>query len=68
MSPRGASAALAHMQRTDDVMVNAVSGRLTQYLEQRRGALERLIALYDIELLSNEEWNRRKDTLGDKIW
>lgn len=67
MSPAGARAALAHMSRTDDLIVNAAEGRLTQYHEQRSGALERLIETYGVEVLSKSEWDRRKLALGDAI-
>ena len=68
MSPAGASAALAHMTSTDDLIVNAGDGRLTRYLEKRAGALERLIEAYDVEVLTKPEWDRRKRSLGDDIW
>jgi len=68
MSPEGAPAALLHMSHTDDLIVNAGDGRLTQYLEKRGGALQRLIDSYDVEVLSKTEWDRRKQALGDDIW
>ena len=68
MSPQGVGAALAHMVRTDDLIVNSGAGRLTQYQEKREGALARLIAHYAIEVLSKAEWDRRKQALGDAIW
>ena len=68
MSPRGARAALAHMTRTDDLIVNAGEGRLTQYLEKRDGALDRLIDRYEIEILAKDEWDRRKRALAGDIW
>ena len=68
MSPEGARAARTHMTRTDDLIVNAGDGRLTQYLEKRAGALERLIDAYDIEVLGKPEWDRRKRSLADEIW
>ena len=68
MSPEGARAALQHVTRTDDLIVNAGDGRLTQYLEKRNGALQRLIDVYAIEVLSKAQWDRRKQTLADDIW
>ena len=68
MSPEGARAALAHMRETQDLIVNAGDGRLTQYLEQRSGALERLIDTYGIEVLSKADWDRRKGELAETIW
>ena len=68
MSPEGARAALAHMTQTDDLIVTAGDGRLTLYLEKRAGALQRLIDGYSIEVLSKPEWDRRKQSLKDKIW
>ena len=68
MSPEGARAALEHMARTDDLIVNTGDGRLTQYLEKRSGALQRLIDIYDIQVLSKTEWDRRKQILADDIW
>ncbi len=67
MSPEGARAALEHMTRTDDLIVNAGDGRLTQYLEKRSGALQRLIDIYDIQVLSKTEWDRRKQILADDV-
>ncbi len=68
MSPEGARAAREHMTQTDDLIVNAGDGRLTQYQEKRNGALQRLIDVYDVEVLSKTEWDRRKQGLGDDIW
>ncbi|TFH41041.1 MAG: hypothetical protein E4H01_15550 [Lysobacterales bacterium] len=68
MSPQGARAALEHMSRTDDLIVNAGHGRLTQYLEKRDGALQRLIDTYGIEVLSKTQWDQRKRVLADDIW
>ncbi len=68
MSPEGACAARELMTKTDDLIVNAGDGRLTQYQEKRNGALERLIECYGVEVLSKSEWDRRKRALGDDIW
>jgi hypothetical protein len=68
MSPDGARAALDYMACTDDLIVNAGQGRLTQYLEKRDGALQRLIDHYDVEVLSKAQWDRRKQALGGTIW
>ena len=68
MSARGARAAREHMAKTDDLIVNAGDGRLTQYLEKRDGALRRLIDDYHVEVLVKSEWDRRKRALGDDIW
>ncbi len=68
MSPEGARAAREHMTKTDDLIVNAGDGRLTQYQEKRNGALQRLIDGYGVEVLSKTEWDRRKQELGDDIW
>jgi len=68
MSPEGARAAREHMTQTDDLIVNAGDGRLTQYLEKRDGALQRLIDAYGVDVLSKAEWDRRKQALGDSIW
>ncbi len=68
MSPEGARAAREHMTKTDDLIVNAGDGRLTQYQEKRNGALQRLIDGYGVEVLSKTEWDRRKQALGDDVW
>lgn len=68
MSPAGARAAFCYMTDTDDLIVTAGDGRLTQYFEKRNGALQRLIDAYDIEVLSKEEWDRCKQALADDIW
>ena len=68
MSPAGASAARAHMRETEDLVVNAADGRLTWYLEQRSGALDRLVEAYAIEVLDKTDWDERKQALGEVIW
>ncbi len=68
MSPEGARAAREHMTKTDDLIVNAGDDRLTQYQEKRNGALQRLIDGYGVEVLSKQEWDRRKQVLGEGIW
>ena len=68
MSAQGARAARQHMTKTDDLIVNAGDGRLTQYLEKRNGALQRLIDDYDVEVLSKTEWDHRKQMFGNDIW
>ena len=68
MSPEGASAALAHMTRTADLIVNAGDERLTQYLEKRDGAIRRLIDDYGVEVLTKAKWDRCKQALADDIW
>ncbi len=68
MSAQGARAAREHMTSTHDLIVNAGDGRLTQYLEKRNGALQRLIDDYGVEVLSKTQWDRRKQALGDDIW
>jgi hypothetical protein len=56
------------MAQTDDLIVTAGDGRLTQYLEKRDGALQRLIDTYAIEVLSKPQWDQQKHTLGNTIW
>jgi len=68
MSPDGVRAALDHMTRTEDLIVNSGEGRLTQYLEKRDGALQRLIDTYDVEVLTKTQWDRHKQALSDDIW
>ncbi len=67
MSPEGATAARAHVAAGDGVQVNAGEGRLTQYLEKRSGALDRLIECHGIVVLSKDQWDARKAELGDAI-
>ncbi len=68
MSPEGARAAREHMAHTDNLIVDAGDGRLTQYQEKRDGALQRLIDGYSVDVLSKTEWDRQKQALGDGIW
>lgn len=68
MSPAGASAALAAVPATDDVIVLAGDGRLTQYHEKRSGALRRLIACAGIRVLAKREWDAVKARLGGSIY
>ena len=68
MSPEGARAARTYMSETPDLVVNSGEGRLTQYLEQRSGAIDRLVRIYAIEVLERDAWQRRKQSLGEAIW
>ena len=68
MSPEGASAAKAAISAGDDVIVEAEPGRLTIYLERLAGALDRLIAVHDIDVLSKEHWDAKKAELGVRIF
>jgi hypothetical protein len=65
MSPEGVTAALAYVKPPPDVTTKAAPGRLTQYIEQSAGALDRLAARYDIAILGKSEWDRIKNRLGD---
>lgn len=67
MSPEGARAALEHIEPTDDVIVYAGDGRLTQYHEKTDGALERMVSRCGIEILEKDEWDEKKAELGDAI-
>jgi len=67
MGPDGASALLARIEVAEDVSVTAVEGRLTQYIERRKGGLDRLIAANGIILLSKAEWDAKKAELGAVI-
>ena len=68
MSPEGSPRALAGIADGDEVTVNAGPGRLTQFVEKRAGALDRLVAAHGIELLSKAEWDARKAEAGEAIW
>lgn len=68
MSPDGATAALHYIDPGDDVITNAAAGQLTQYLEKRSGALDRLTETHGIIVLSKQDWDRKKAELGDCIW
>lgn len=68
MSPGGAGAALAAVETGDGVIVQAGEGRLTQYRAKRSGALERLIAEYEIIVLAKPEWDARKRELGESVY
>ncbi len=66
MSSSGA--ALAAIEAGDDVIVQAGEGQLTQYRAKREGALERLIAEYEIIVLAKPEWDAMKLELGEAIY
>lgn len=68
MSAQGASTLLAQIEAPDDdVSVSAAEGRLTQYLERRKGGLDRLIAANGIVLLSKADWDAKKAELGPAV-
>jgi len=68
MSPNGARQAQEWVDADSDLMVNAGEGRLTQYLEKRAGALDRLIQTNQIVVLDKPAWDAKKRTLGTRIW
>jgi hypothetical protein len=51
----------------DDVTVQAGAGRLTHYLEKRRGALQGLIAAHGIVVLDKPAWDAKKVELGPAV-
>jgi hypothetical protein len=67
MSPEGASAALRSIAGVEDVIIDAGEGRLTSYLEKRRGALARLIEAHGIIVLNKAEWDAKKAGLGAAV-
>jgi len=67
ISPNGAQAALTYIEHDDETGVEAREGHLTRYYEKRDGALDRLIARYDIQMLERTEWDQLKTELGDRI-
>ena len=68
MSPEGARAVAHHVRANDDIVMTSGDGRLTQFLEKRGGALERLVERCGIIVLSKTEWDAKKDELGEAIW
>lgn len=67
MGREGASALAARIETDDDVSLAAAEGRLTQYVERRKGGLDRLIAVNGIVLLSKADWDAKKAELGPAI-
>ena len=67
MGREGAAALAARIEADDDVSVSAAEGRLTQYVERRKGGLDRLIAANGIILLSKPDWDSKKAELGPAI-
>lgn len=67
MGPAGASALLTRIEADGDVGVTAAEGRLTRYVERRKGGLDRLIAANGIILLSKADWDAKKAELGPDI-
>ncbi len=51
----------------DDVDIQAGAGRLTHYLEKRRGALQGLIAAHGIVVLDKPAWDAKKAELGPAV-
>lgn len=68
MSPAGATAVLETVRAGDDIDVKSGEGRLTQFQEKRRGALDRLVAANNITILAKVDWDARKGELGDSIY
>ena len=67
MSAEGVSALQARIEAGEDVSVAVAEGRLTQYVERRKGGLDRLIAANGIVLLSKADWDAKKTELGAAI-
>ncbi len=68
MSPAGATAILDSVRAGADVEVKSGQGRLPQFHEKRRGALDRLVAANSIAVLTKADWDARKRKLGDAIY
>ena len=51
----------------DDVTVQAGAGKLTHYMEKRRGALQDLIAAHGIVVLDKPAWDATKAELGPAV-
>ncbi len=68
MSPQGRAVVAEHVRPGTDVIAYADAGMLPRYQEKRSGALARLVADYDIIVLSKPQWDRMKAALGDRIW
>ena len=67
MSAEGASVLASRIEAGAEAEVAAAGGRLTQYIERRKGGLDRLIAENGIVLLSKAEWDAKKAELGPGI-
>ena len=67
MGAEGATALRARIETADDVSVATREGRLIQYIERRKGGLDRLIETYGIVLLSKAEWDVKKAELGPAV-
>ncbi len=68
MSPDGATAALSAVEAGVDVIVYSGTGQLTRYQEKRSGALRRLVRQNAVEVLSKEDWDGKKNELGDAVF
>ena len=67
MSAEGASVLASRIEAGAEAEVAAAEGRLIQYIERRKGGLDRLIAENGIVLLSKAEWDAKKAELGTAI-
>ena len=68
MSPQGTSAALEKVITGDDIVTETGEGKLTQYYERGKGALDRMIEENGIIVLDRAAWNAKKAELGEAIW
>ena len=67
LSPEGASAVDRGIGTPGGVRVDARPGRLCCYHEQRRGALDRLIAEFAIEVVDKHRWDAIKAHHGARV-
>ncbi len=68
MSPAGAATVRKVVRVGDDIAVTGGDGRLTQYHEKRKGALDRLIETNDIVIVNKAEWDALKSEFGAAIY
>ena len=65
MSEVGVTTLRQHMKDTVGLEVRGGPGRFTQYVEQHKGALDRLIESHGIEVLDLSAWTAKKLEFGD---
>jgi len=68
MSPQGATATINAIGDRAGVVSQTAEGKLPRFHEQREGALDRLIEEHGVVILTRNEWDARKEELGETIF
>ena len=68
MADDGAASLATRLAGRENVHLLYYPGSLPLLIEQREGALARIVSDLSVILLDKPDWDRQKDRLGDRIY